>query len=135
MYHQMDVDGVAAGVHFTKTIQHVLAAASADAASSSKATQSSTTSMETSVAPPPSSSSKVGAADAEARNLIRIFAASQRANACAALSAASRSAAMLEAGAPSGAWAFKKPDLMNLLPYLAEVFPQMQVRLIIKNLD
>jgi len=143
VYHQMDVDGVAAGVHFTKTIQHVLGASAAqqkqrsDSGSSSsggrgsEATGSATATASTKQGPVPASSSTSSMtteADDEARKLVRVFAASQRANACAALSAATKAATAGAGAAPSGAWAFKKPDLMNLLPYLAEVFPRMQVR-------
>jgi len=105
----MDVDGFAAGVHFTATIQHVLAASQQeDGGGAGNAT---------------------AAAAAEARRLTHTFAASLRANACAALSAAGAAAAGAAKAetAASGAWAFKKPDLLNLLPFLAEEFPDMQV--------
>jgi hypothetical protein len=110
----MDVDGLAAGVHFTATIQHVLAASQQEGGGGA--------------------GNATAAAAAEARRLTHTFAASLRANACAALSAAGAAAASAAAAgaakvemAASGAWAFKKPDLLNLLPFLADEFPDMQV--------
>ena len=127
VYGQMDVDGAAAGVHFTATIQKVLAGGTGSPA----------------YRPAPAPTGDLPAPVArEARALVAAFAASMRANACAAGLGAGGGAEddqrihgdqRIYGGRPAlspprgAAWAFKKPDLMNLLPFLADEFPDLQV--------
>jgi hypothetical protein len=120
VYGQMDVDGRVAQVHFTGTIQHVLAAAGSP-------------NYQLSEPPTPQRANAAavlgGPAAAEARSLTKAFASTMRSNACAAAGdVGARKSGAPVAPSPSFAWAFKKPDLMNLLPFLVEEFPDIQVR-------
>eukprot|EP00613_Pedinella_sp_CCMP2098_P049403 CAMPEP_0171834152 /NCGR_PEP_ID=MMETSP0992-20121227/10266_1 /TAXON_ID=483369 /ORGANISM="non described non described, Strain CCMP2098" /LENGTH=645 /DNA_ID=CAMNT_0012449827 /DNA_START=163 /DNA_END=2099 /DNA_ORIENTATION=+ len=142
VYGQMDVDGRVAQVHFTDTIQDVLSAAGSPnydlpplplppfapttagadkhhqqpRHSSGTNSTAPLTALSFSAAPKPSPlvSLLPGSAAAEARTMMRTFASTMRANACAA-------------------WAFKKPDLMNLLPFLREAFPSLQVLHVVRD--
>lgn len=104
VYHQLDVDGSRAGLHFTTIIRNLLEH------TRSVAYRPNLTHMGQTGGGP--------AAFAAAEELTAKFADFLRQNACAALHKD-----------PSHfvAWAFKKPDLMNLLPFLALQFPRMQV--------
>lgn len=140
VYGQMDVDGRVAKVHFTSPIQHVLASAgSPDYALLPAGVRGGggpvLASSAATVPPPPNQQQPPtpmllqGVVAEEARSLIRTFANTMRANACAAAAAAAKPVSPSSSSSPSSsfAWAFKKPDLMNLLPLLLEAFPNMQV--------
>mmetsp|Transcript_12972 Transcript_12972/g.24045 ORF Transcript_12972/g.24045 Transcript_12972/m.24045 type:complete len:558 (-) Transcript_12972:447-2120(-) len=175
VYGQMDVDGRVAQVHFTDTIQDVLSAAGSPnydlpplplppfapttagadkhhqqpRHSSGTNSTAPLTALSFSAAPKPSPlvSLLPGSAAAEARTMMRTFASTMRANACAAAAAATAPRNTQKGGgggnssatwsSPSSSasflWAFKKPDLMNLLPFLREAFPSLQVLHVVRD--
>ena len=131
---QLDVDGSKAGVHFTGAIQRLLAT---------------TKSPNYRLADLPRE-----LAAGITTGLVDGFAANMRSNACAAgigsptrIRGDGRRRAEREGrggrdreahrpdwpAAPGAAWAFKKPDLMNLLPFLLAAFPKMQVLHVVRD--
>lgn len=112
VYGQMDVDGSRNHLHFTGVIQGVLGATHSTAYSLQRGVEAER--KESSI-PHLSEDSQAAVA---ARKLAKEFGAFMRANACESFRSN-----------PPKVWGFKKPDLLDLVPFLREAFPSSQVRL------
>ena len=124
VYSQMDVDGTSAGVHFTNTIQRVLNHTHSPA-------------YELSDLPADLSQQTLQVLDP--------FASSMRRNACAALDVPTAADVAQLEGAGAGdhehehehnheqLWGFKKPDLLNLGPFLTSFFPHVKIVHVVRD--
>ena len=106
---QLDVDGSRAGVHFTGAIQRLLATTR-------------TPNYELAALPPPLERSIKA-------NLMDLFASNLRSNACSAHPPSH----VPQRPERSSVWAFKKPDLMNLLPFILAAFPRAQILHVVRD--
>lgn len=119
--HQLDVDGAKAGVHFTAAIQQVLGL---------------TKSPNYRLPELPST-----LVEKIRHSVIDDFSFNMRSNACEAYRTLWRkstpSSDLATSPSPTtllpGAWAFKKPDLLNLLPFLLAAFPHMKILHVVRD--